>query len=85
MESTGFFALYPNPSNGEFQLTNLGNEELFLLSLYDAAGKRVFSQTYSIPQRGRVWVNAASLSSGTYMVELATSATIEHHRLVISR
>ncbi|MBL7943293.1 MAG: T9SS type A sorting domain-containing protein [Flavobacteriales bacterium] len=85
MESQGMFVLYPNPSNGEFVITNMGNESYFLLTIYDATGKKVFTQTYNLPQRSRVTVNAGMLSSGTYMVELGSSHYIEHHQLVITR
>lgn len=65
------FALYPNPSSGEFFIATRqleGNE--VNVSITNMLGQQVYSQSHKVADNGQVHVQAESLNSGVYVVTL---------------
>jgi len=73
--ASGKFFIYPNPNNGQFQVryySAAGNVNLPRgINVYDARGKRVLVQNYSISTPfARMDVDLRSFGSGVYWLEL---------------
>ncbi len=74
-ETMGSVAMYPNPSNGTFNLTVNGyDQHEFQLNIYDALGKIIYNQSIVISNNNYNYiVNLEGVSAGMYQVELMNS------------
>ena len=80
--------IYPNPNNGYFSLRNLDNYNKMQISVYDLAGKNIFSKTetdsgiYSQP------IDLSDLVNGVYLMEVIGSKAGEaqhfYKKIIIS-
>jgi len=73
-------SVYPNPSNGEFNIEwpVRSNAEI---SLFDNAGKKVFTQK-SNDESTRMHITT-SLSSGIYLMKISTDAGVAYKKVII--
>lgn len=77
-----FFALFPNPSNGEFVVRPIQTIEQGTLSIYAMDGKLVY-QT-SIEGQAEVRVNT-TLAAGVYVVQLKNAKGVQSTPLIIKQ
>ena len=82
--------LYPNPNNGEFNLTfDLVQSENIALSIYDLSGKAVFTTTQELGagiQKIQANINGADLShatSGIYIYRLMVGQSVYNGKISI--
>jgi hypothetical protein len=77
-----FFSLFPNPNNGQFQLTSNG-APMEQIVIYDAQGKMVFNESYSGVFALEFDLN--DYSNGVYYIEITSNREIrERIPLVIN-
>ena len=76
---------YPNPSNGQFQVSfNCEKEQSCIINLYDMSGRMVLEKNISaIEGNNLVEVNATPLNSGMYLMRLSGDGFNEQMRLNI--
>jgi len=72
--------IYPNPSNGSFQVT-VNNEQATEIKIYDIAGKLVLSQSIN----GNATIHANTLNEGIYTISISNSEDKANKKLVIIR
>ncbi len=70
------FKIYPNPSNGIFNLKNISEETH--ISIYDCQGKHIFSNKGDNTQ-----INIESVRSGMYVLKLLNEGRISYHKIII--
>ncbi len=76
------FAVYPNPANGQVNITRGGYFGQINVRVLDSAGRVVMTDSYN--ETTTAWsMNTSSLAAGTYTLELFTHNTIDHVQLVI--
>ena len=79
--------IYPNPNEGDFQLTNnnLGNLSGFLI-ITDMTGKIVYKKTnFTLPGFTKKWINIKNLSTGSYILSIRGKENHGVKRLIISK
>jgi len=65
--------IFPNPSNGNFNISAAVDLKDATLKLYNIQGKLVFEKTIeSIDKEGAVFVTSESLTSGMYFLDVST-------------
>ncbi len=76
---------YPNPSNGQFNVSfNCEKEQSCLISIYDLSGRMVMERTIeTITGNNLVEMNTPSLSSGIYLMRLSGESFNKQLRLII--
>jgi subtilisin-like proprotein convertase family protein len=85
--ASGKVFIYPNPNSGQFQVryySIINNSGLPRgVNVYDATGKRVLTQTYSITAPyARMDVNLSNYSTGVYWIEVVD---VNGNRLAMGR
>ena len=79
--------IYPNPNDGNFQLTNnnLGNLSGFLI-ITDMTGKIVYKKTnFTVPGFTKKSINIKNLSTGSYILSIHGKENHGIKRLIISK
>jgi len=77
--------IYPNPSNGQFNMLMLSNTESLALAIYNLQGQVVYSEQLSGIKYGNVSVlNLKSLAKGMYHISLNDGKTIINKKVVIN-
>ena len=79
--------IYPNPNEGDFQLTNnnLGNLSGFLI-ITDMTGKIVYKKTnFTLPGFTKKSINIKNLSTGSYILSIRGKENHGVKRLIISK
>ena len=78
------FSIYPNPSNGNFQLKiiNLQAAKKFDLGIYDAIGNKVYAKS-NIQQQFATSVELTDLPKGTYVVRLFDGNESYYRKIVV--
>lgn len=76
-----FIVIYPNPSNGIFnlRLDNL-NSDKRLLEVYNAIGEKVYSTSSTTPQ---MQIDLSSQSKGMYFIKMHNGQAIYHKKIII--
>jgi hypothetical protein len=74
--------LYPNPAKDEFYLhsDSIVENEVIKLTIFDLAGRKVMNISIDSKQKS---VDISQLSSGTYVVTIATDNFKEQHKLIV--
>ena len=74
--------LYPNPAKNEFYLQSdsIVENEVIKLTIFDLAGRKVMDISLDSNQKS---VDISHLSSGTYVVTIATDNFKEQHKLIV--
>ncbi|GAB5401099.1 MAG: T9SS-dependent M36 family metallopeptidase [Aureisphaera sp.] len=62
------FQIYPNPSNGEINISSVISLGTTKVSIFDMNGRQVFSQDVEIGNRASI--NATSLTTGVYIIKI---------------
>ncbi|WP_167852062.1 phospholipase D-like domain-containing protein [Hymenobacter elongatus] len=76
--------VYPNPTSGKFKLRiEASKARTAAITLRDATGRVVLSQTQPIGAGEEVSVDASSLKSGLYMVQIVTPESTQVSRVVV--
>jgi hypothetical protein len=88
-KSNSQISIYPNPSNGIFQVTS-SNLQLTEIKVYDVNGRIVLNQiiqpTPNLSKEGNSRIiDASNLPNGVYNISLTSSKGIENKRIVIVR
>ncbi len=78
----GNFTVYPNPSNGTFQIQSVKLLDAMELNIYDINGRAVYKQDISF-QGDAVTVNAGKLATGVYVLNIKGEAGINSQKLII--
>lgn len=82
-------SIYPNPSNGVFQIVLKDENGLLLqqasINIYDSRGRKVFTQQANAPGTGIIQVNLSGLMRGIYRLEMANTSgkRITSHNLIL--
>jgi hypothetical protein len=79
------FSLYPSPTkDGLFTISTVGiNNEEVNISIYDILGKKVLTMNENLSNDGKLGINASSLNSGVYIVELIQNKNKYSSKLII--
>jgi hypothetical protein len=74
--------LYPNPAKDEFYLhsDSIVENEVIKLTIFDLAGRKVMDISLDSKQKS---VDISQLSSGTYVVTVASDSIKEQHKLIV--
>jgi len=75
------FALYPNPSRGDFSLSGRNLTGATQVEVYNQLGQQVFGQAFDA--NGEINVQTSGLSTGVYIVRVKTENTQESFKLQI--
>ena len=81
------FTLSPNPTSGEFYLTNNGIDGKYQVELIDNLGKIVYRDYFELVEHESITINPYQLRAGIYVVKLINVDKSCYHtsRLVIQR
>jgi hypothetical protein len=74
--------LYPNPTNGSFQIEFIGNSEFEILRVFDNLGRLIYQTSV---RNQPTAIDLQNEPSGTYRVELIGKTGIAHLPLVIQK
>ncbi len=77
------FAITPNPSSGQFFMTNEGSARDMVIQVFDLQGKLVYTDNMNISNGETKSMNLDKLSKGIYLAKLSNENKVETHRLVI--
>jgi hypothetical protein len=80
-ENERFFAMYPNPTNGVFQVVST-NAPIDKIVIYDAQGKLIFVEGYH--GVSQLSFDMTSYATGVYYVEIRSNDYIERSPLIIN-
>jgi hypothetical protein len=72
------FVVYPNPSNGQFQLTMEMNEPYSIVAM-NSLGQKVYEDRN--PNRNRAELKL--LTTGTYLLQVTVKDKVYHKRIVV--
>jgi 3',5'-cyclic AMP phosphodiesterase CpdA len=77
--------IYPNPSNGNFQIFIKDNHQKYVLAeVYDAMGKLIYQQTLEINAFSRTFaLNLNSPPKGIYQIRLTTDQLVLSKNVII--
>lgn len=75
------FVIYPNPSNGEFNIKSRLDVQDAIVTIYDMNGRKVFTQEVDIHQDSNI--NASTLNAGIYMVQIDGGGYSQTSKLII--
>ncbi|WP_310991541.1 T9SS-dependent M36 family metallopeptidase [Aequorivita marina] len=76
------FTVYPNPSNGELNINSRVDVGDATIAIYDMNGRKVFTQEVELHQRATV--NASSLTSGIYVMQIDSANRSQTTKLIIN-
>jgi plastocyanin len=78
------FSIFPNPSNGNFQLkiNNPQSAKKFDLGIYDAIGNKVYTKT-DIQQQYATSIELSDLPKGSYVVRLYDGSESYYRKIVL--
>jgi hypothetical protein len=77
------FAVYPNPSNGRFNVVLSTSEEV-KMAIYDIRGRSVYNKSFD--SEGAVFnkeIDLNTLSSGVYILNVESAGKRESKRIII--
>ncbi|MEQ9307798.1 MAG: T9SS type A sorting domain-containing protein [Marinoscillum sp.] len=81
------FIVYPNPSNGlfnlEVSLNQFNEEELSQMIIYSISGRKIHEEI--LPNTNPISLNLTHLSSGTYLIQLKTKSHEFSQKLIIHK
>ncbi|PNQ74628.1 glycosyl hydrolase [Hanstruepera neustonica] len=77
------FVIYPNPSNGIFNIKTV-TSELFDLNVYDISGKQILSNRKLSSGSDSYQLDLRSFASGVYFLEINTSNTTTTKKLILT-
>ena len=81
------FILNPNPSDGLFNMTLVGeNTSELWVNVYSVLGRRVFSRSYNFTS-GKLneMLDLGDVSNGTYLVQVQADNKVAYRRLVVTK
>ena len=73
--------VYPNPSNGLFNVSGLHASVKYAIILRDLTGKLLFES--SISNQTHTQIDAANLSIGSYLLEISDGHSVHHEQIVV--
>jgi PKD repeat protein len=78
--------LFPNPNNGEFEISVANIATVAEIIIYDVIGKAVYrdiahATNYTISKK----INAGELNNGTYFVQIKSESGVAYSKIIISR
>ncbi len=79
--SENFISVYPNPSNGIFQLTvdNMQSAEVEL-EIYNVSGEKIYTAS-NIQQQNQIDLSA--ISKGLYIIKVYAGSRIYYQKIVV--
>ncbi len=80
-QSFNNFSIYPNPSNGNINITSRMDKGASTVSIFDINGRKVFSQEVSMT--GTVNIQAEGLNTGIYIMEIKGDDYTHNAKLII--
>lgn len=84
--NTGTVDLYPNPTNGLFNLVLQGFDSQALVQIFDATGRNVWQMKVDAKESTvLVDLSSANFSSGLYMVTVTNDGTVVTKRLTLNK
>ena len=75
--------IYPNPSNGTFQIELPGSEEKTTVTIIDALGKIVENRTTENTASEKMTFDLRNVPSGSYMVKVMSGSTIYRGKIEV--
>ena len=76
------FIVYPNPSNGELSIMSRVDVGEATISIFDMNGRKVFNQKIELHRTATI--NASSLTSGIYLMQIESADRSQTAKLVIN-
>lgn len=80
--------IYPNPSNGFINVSytneNINTNTPTELSIYNATGSEVFSQSINNQPTNNININVSQLTKGSYIVKINKATEIYYEKLMIN-
>lgn len=79
------FNVYPNPTNGVFEIRMAGKElETLICRIYDMMGKIVYDETFSNQANGLTKkIDLSNHAKGLYMIELSNGTEKNYRKIVV--
>ncbi len=77
--------VYPNPSNGRFQLVNKGTSEKMTVRVFDQTGKLVFNDVRVMNTGAVEQIDLSTLTAGTYHLEMIGNSMMQNETIVIQK
>ncbi len=77
------FSIQPNPSSGQFQLVNDGENRLINIQVFDLQGKLVFGDQQQFQQGDQYTLDLTTLPKGVYLAQLINEDSVESQKLII--
>lgn len=76
------FVVYPNPSNGEINISSRVDVGEATISIFDMNGRKVFNQTVELQQSATI--NATGLNTGIYLMQIESEDRSQTTKLIIN-
>jgi PKD repeat protein len=68
-------AVYPNPTNGQFEVVLKGGEAIQSIAIYDAIGRKIYASSQGQAGNTRYLIDISSNTAGLYFVEISFGHT----------
>ncbi|TYC12808.1 T9SS type A sorting domain-containing protein [Bizionia gelidisalsuginis] len=78
------FSVYPNPNNGQFDISFTKILKNPKVQLFDIRGRMVFEQTYNISEQ-KLKVSTSILEGGVYIVRITAHSTVIDKKIIITK
>lgn len=75
------FEVFPNPSNGKFQVKNRGNNPIQKIEIFNILGESIFDK--SIANQSSFNIDLSSMDSGIYFVKISTAGNQAVKKIVL--
>ncbi|MBO6516317.1 MAG: T9SS type A sorting domain-containing protein, partial [Bacteroidia bacterium] len=84
VEGTSLMKVYPNPSNGLFNITlDLPSSEEVTVEVIDQTGRKVANVTEGQLQKGSFVVDMSGEAAGMYIVRMITNHNVYNQKISI--
>jgi hypothetical protein len=77
------FAVFPNPTNGQFTITSDWNASNATIQVVDLNGKRVFQSTEALSAGQQLPVDLTHVNAGLYIITVSDGLRTHYSKLII--
>jgi len=74
------FNIFPNPGNGKFILSNINNEKIKTINIYDVTGKNILNLSKNL--NANIEIDITKNKNGIYIISLQTESNIYKFKFV---
>lgn len=77
------FSVYPNPSNGTFNIKMSGATEAVSVAVYDIRGRSVYANTFKNVSNFNEVINMGNVASGMYLLQVSEGSKTTTKKIIV--